>query len=70
MDTNNYQDHTLPAPIAGPTVGEGDADELPAEVLSVWLARSALHRTEAEAIGDLLGTLSQAHGLGQQVVTA
>jgi hypothetical protein len=31
--------HTLPTIISGPPIGEGDADDLPADVLPVWPER-------------------------------
>ena len=65
-----YQEYTLPTLIAGPPIGEGDEDALPAEVLPVWPERGELHLMAAEAVGDLLETLSQAHFPGQRVLTA
>ena len=65
-----YQEHNVPTLIAGPPIGEGDEDDLPAEVLPVWPERGELQLMAAEAFGDLLETLSQTHCPGQRVLTA
>jgi hypothetical protein len=63
-------EHNLPTIISGPPIGDGDADDLPADVLPVWLERGEVHRMEAETFGDLLETLSQVHCPGQWALTA
>jgi hypothetical protein len=65
-----YIEHNLPTIISGPPIGEGDADDLPADVLPVWPERGELHRMEADTFGDLLETLSQVHCPGQRALTA
>jgi hypothetical protein len=64
------QEHTLPTLISGPPIGEGDADDLPADGLPVWPERGVLTRMEADTFGALLEALSQAHCPGQRALTA
>lgn len=42
MGETGYLEQNLPTLIAGPPIGAGDADALPAEVLPVWPERGAL----------------------------
>jgi hypothetical protein len=53
-----YLEHNLPTLISGPPIGEGDEEDLPADVLPVWPERGELHRMEADTFGALLETLS------------
>jgi hypothetical protein len=60
----------LPTIISGPPIGEGDEDDLPADVLPVWPERGVLTRMEVETFGELLETLSQVQCPGQRALTA
>ena len=64
------QEHTISTIIAGPPIGDGDADELPAAQLPVWSERGEMELMEAAAVGALLEALSQAQCPGQRALTA
>jgi hypothetical protein len=50
-----------PPLISGPPIGDGNADDLPADGLPVWPERGVLTRMEADTFGALLAALSQVH---------
>jgi hypothetical protein len=45
-----YLEHDLPTIISGPPIGDGDEEDLPADMLPVWPERGVLHRMEPKPL--------------------